>query len=224
MWSSLGVLCPAWLLLMIKGAWIRRWMYIPVNAGFYNHVTSGADCKAKRVGVSSLKRATESLMKNTEVVPWRQSVYRSGLSYLPAGSCNSTLGSSSVMTLRCRSNFSYIILPINFQRRLWQAVDLITCTPCYKQEEEDSDEDHSQSSYELSSATSSLNLPTDDHLCHSDEENEPAFVSPLDERKGVKQPALSMSNLHEATMWVPSFLMFRKTGLQLFRAYKATLE
>ncbi|XP_060097072.1 protein FAM13C isoform X5 [Heteronotia binoei] len=69
-----------------------------------------------------------------------------------------------------------------------------------KQEEEDSDEDHSQSSYELSSATSSLNLPTEDHLCHSDEENEPAFVSPLDEKRGIKQPALSMSNLHEATM------------------------
>ncbi|XP_048362824.1 protein FAM13C [Sphaerodactylus townsendi] len=67
-------------------------------------------------------------------------------------------------------------------------------------EEEDSDEDHSQSSYELSSATSSLNLPADVHLCHSDEENEPAFVSPLDEKKGMKQPALSMSNLHEATM------------------------
>ncbi|KAL8186896.1 UNVERIFIED_CONTAM: Protein fam13c [Gekko kuhli] len=67
-------------------------------------------------------------------------------------------------------------------------------------EEEDSDEDHSQSSYELSSATSSLNLPADDHLCHSDEENEPAFVSPLDEKKGIKQPALSMSNLHEATI------------------------
>ncbi|XP_053168744.1 protein FAM13C isoform X3 [Hemicordylus capensis] len=67
------------------------------------------------------------------------------------------------------------------------------------QEEEDSDEDHSQSSYELSSAMS-LNLPTDEFLCHSDEENEPAFVSPLDERKAIKQPTLSMSNLHEATM------------------------
>ncbi|XP_015270771.1 PREDICTED: protein FAM13C-like, partial [Gekko japonicus] len=67
-------------------------------------------------------------------------------------------------------------------------------------EEEDSDEDHSQSCYELSSATSSLNLPADDHLWRSDEENEPAFVSPLDEKKGIKQPALSMSNLHEATM------------------------
>ncbi|XP_061491049.1 protein FAM13C isoform X3 [Rhineura floridana] len=66
-------------------------------------------------------------------------------------------------------------------------------------EEEDSDEDHSQSSYELSSAVS-LNLPPDENLGYSDEENEPAFVSPLDEKKAIKQPALSMSNLHEATM------------------------
>ncbi|XP_042313979.1 protein FAM13C isoform X3 [Sceloporus undulatus] len=67
------------------------------------------------------------------------------------------------------------------------------------QEEEDSDDDHSQSSYKLSSAMS-LNLPTDEHLCHSDEEHEPSFVSPLDEKKQVKQPVISMSNLHEATM------------------------
>ncbi|XP_042313986.1 protein FAM13C isoform X9 [Sceloporus undulatus] len=66
-------------------------------------------------------------------------------------------------------------------------------------EEEDSDDDHSQSSYKLSSAMS-LNLPTDEHLCHSDEEHEPSFVSPLDEKKQVKQPVISMSNLHEATM------------------------
>uniref|UniRef100_A0A8D0L2N9 Family with sequence similarity 13 member C n=1 Tax=Sphenodon punctatus TaxID=8508 RepID=A0A8D0L2N9_SPHPU len=67
------------------------------------------------------------------------------------------------------------------------------------QEEEDSDEDHSQSSHELSSGPAS-NLPPDEHLCYSDDENEPAFVSPLDEKKAIKQPALSMSNLHEATM------------------------
>ncbi|KAJ6661623.1 hypothetical protein lerEdw1_013862 [Lerista edwardsae] len=67
------------------------------------------------------------------------------------------------------------------------------------QEEEDSDEDHSQSSYELSSATS-INLPTDEHLHCSEDENEPVFVSPLDEKQASKQPALSMSNLHEATI------------------------
>uniref|UniRef100_K7G9R4 Family with sequence similarity 13 member C n=1 Tax=Pelodiscus sinensis TaxID=13735 RepID=K7G9R4_PELSI len=67
------------------------------------------------------------------------------------------------------------------------------------QEEEDSDEDHSQSSHELSSAPAS-NLHVDANLCYADEENEPTFVSPLDEKKSIKQPALSLSNLHEATM------------------------
>ncbi|XP_043406181.1 protein FAM13C isoform X1 [Chelonia mydas] len=66
-------------------------------------------------------------------------------------------------------------------------------------EEEDSDEDRSQSSHELSSSPAS-NIPVDDYLCCSDEENEPAIVSPLDEKKAIKQPALSLSNLHEATM------------------------
>ncbi|KFP14428.1 Protein FAM13C, partial [Egretta garzetta] len=67
------------------------------------------------------------------------------------------------------------------------------------QEEEDSDEDHSQSSHELSSGPMSC-LPVDEHLCYSQEETEPAYVSPLDEKKVFRQTALSMSNLHEATM------------------------
>ncbi|NXJ94896.1 FA13C protein, partial [Corythaixoides concolor] len=67
------------------------------------------------------------------------------------------------------------------------------------QEEEDSDEDHSQSSHELSSGPISC-LPVDEHLCYSQEETEPAYVSPLDEKKVLRQTALSMSNLHEATM------------------------
>uniref|UniRef100_A0A8C3CIC2 Family with sequence similarity 13 member C n=1 Tax=Cairina moschata TaxID=8855 RepID=A0A8C3CIC2_CAIMO len=67
------------------------------------------------------------------------------------------------------------------------------------QEEEDSDEDHSQSSHELSSGPISC-LPVDEHLCYSQEDNEPAYVSPLDEKKVFRQTALSMSNLHEATM------------------------
>ncbi|KAM6093085.1 protein FAM13C isoform 5-T5 [Theristicus caerulescens] len=66
-------------------------------------------------------------------------------------------------------------------------------------EEEDSDEDHSQSSHELSSGPISC-LPVDEHLCYSQEESEPAYVSPLDEKKVFRQTALSMSNLHEATM------------------------
>ncbi|NXI47625.1 FA13C protein, partial [Galbula dea] len=67
------------------------------------------------------------------------------------------------------------------------------------QEEEDSDEDHSQSSHDLSSGPISC-LPLEEHLCYSQEESEPANVSPLDEKKVFKQTALSMSNLHEATM------------------------
>ncbi|NXK02858.1 FA13C protein, partial [Herpetotheres cachinnans] len=67
------------------------------------------------------------------------------------------------------------------------------------QEEEDSDEDHSQSTHELSSGPISC-LPVDEHLCYSQEESEPAYVSPLDEKKVFRQTALSMSNLHEATM------------------------
>ncbi|XP_026707861.1 protein FAM13C isoform X4 [Athene cunicularia] len=67
------------------------------------------------------------------------------------------------------------------------------------QEEEDSDEDHSQSSHELSSGPISC-LPVDEHLCYSQAESEPAHVSPLDEKKVFRQTALSMSNLHEATM------------------------
>ncbi|XP_025978213.2 protein FAM13C isoform X2 [Dromaius novaehollandiae] len=66
-------------------------------------------------------------------------------------------------------------------------------------EEEDTDEDHSQSSHELSSSPISC-LPVDEHLCYSQEESEPAYVSPLDEKKVFRQTALSMSNLHEATM------------------------
>ncbi|KAM9232115.1 protein FAM13C [Leptosomus discolor] len=67
------------------------------------------------------------------------------------------------------------------------------------QEEEDSDEDHSQSSHALSFGPISC-LPVDEHLCYSQEESEPAYVSPLDEKKAFRQTALSMSNLHEATM------------------------
>ncbi|XP_052533197.1 protein FAM13C isoform X5 [Tympanuchus pallidicinctus] len=66
-------------------------------------------------------------------------------------------------------------------------------------EEEDSDEDHSQSSHELSSGPISC-LPIDEHLCYSQEESEPAHVSPPNEKKTLRQTALSMSNLHEATM------------------------
>ncbi|XP_058045077.1 protein FAM13C isoform X2 [Ahaetulla prasina] len=63
------------------------------------------------------------------------------------------------------------------------------------QEEEDSDEEPPQSS-----STGSLHWPPEAQMGHSDEENEPAFVSPQDGRKMMTQPTLTMSNLHEATM------------------------
>ncbi|KAG8135120.1 hypothetical protein E2320_008163 [Naja naja] len=50
-------------------------------------------------------------------------------------------------------------------------------------EEEDSDEEPPQSS-----STGSLHWPPEAQMGHSDEENEPAFVSPLDEKKVMKQP------------------------------------
>ncbi|XP_071419265.1 protein FAM13C isoform X3 [Pithys albifrons albifrons] len=80
-------------------------------------------------------------------------------------------------------------------KKLLAAPSLITTI----QEEEDSDEDHSQSSHELSSGPMSC-FPVEEHLCYSQEESEPAHVSPLDERKVYRPTALSMSNLHEATM------------------------
>ncbi|XP_027754061.1 protein FAM13C isoform X2 [Empidonax traillii] len=80
-------------------------------------------------------------------------------------------------------------------KKLLAAPSLITTI----QEEEDSDEDHSQSSRELSSGPMSC-FPVEEHLCYSQEESEPAHVSPLDEKKVYRQTALSMSNLHEATM------------------------
>ncbi|XP_067996156.1 protein FAM13C isoform X3 [Melanerpes formicivorus] len=80
-------------------------------------------------------------------------------------------------------------------KKLLAAPSLITTI----QEEEDSDEDHSQSSHVFSSGPVSC-LPVEEHLCYSQEESEPPYVSPLDEKKVFKQTALSMSNLHEATM------------------------
>ncbi|XP_014737837.1 PREDICTED: protein FAM13C isoform X2 [Sturnus vulgaris] len=79
-------------------------------------------------------------------------------------------------------------------KKLLAAPSLITTI-----EEEDSDEDHSQSSHELSSGPMTC-FPVEEHLCYSQEESEPARISPLDEKKVYRQTALSMSNLHEATM------------------------
>lgn len=72
---------------------------------------------------------------------------------------------------------------------------------CDKQEEEDSDEDYPQGSQQPSLPDPASHLPVGDHLTYSNE-TEPVRALLPDEKKEVKPPALSMSNLHEATMWV----------------------
>ncbi|XP_036023144.1 protein FAM13C isoform X1 [Onychomys torridus] len=66
------------------------------------------------------------------------------------------------------------------------------------QEEEDSDEDGPQRSQQPSLPDPVSRLPVGDHLTYS--ETEPMRTLLPDEKKEGKQPALSMSNLHEATM------------------------
>ncbi|XP_057591849.1 protein FAM13C isoform X2 [Hippopotamus amphibius kiboko] len=66
-------------------------------------------------------------------------------------------------------------------------------------EEEDSDEDCPQGSQQLSLPNPESHLPVGDHLTYSNE-TEPVRLLLPDEKKEIKQPALSMSNLHEATM------------------------
>lgn len=65
-------------------------------------------------------------------------------------------------------------------------------------EEEDSDEDCPQRSQQPSLPDPVSRLPVGDHLTYS--ETEPMRTLLPDEKKEGKQPALSMSNLHEATM------------------------
>ncbi|XP_036192693.1 protein FAM13C isoform X4 [Myotis myotis] len=65
-------------------------------------------------------------------------------------------------------------------------------------EEEDSDEDCTQRSQQFSLPNPASYLPGGDHLTYS--ETEPIRVLLPDEKKEIKPPALSMSNLHEATM------------------------
>lgn len=70
---------------------------------------------------------------------------------------------------------------------------------CDKQEEEDSDEECPQGSQQPSLLDPTSHIPVGDHLTYSNE-SEPVRVLLPDEKKEMKQPALSMSNLHEATM------------------------
>ncbi|XP_068114792.1 protein FAM13C isoform X1 [Hyperolius riggenbachi] len=67
-------------------------------------------------------------------------------------------------------------------------------------EEEDSEDDSAPNSYSEFTLTSEADLTVDEHLIYSMEDPEPAYISPLDEKRSARQPALSMSNLHEASM------------------------
>ncbi|XP_074153153.1 protein FAM13C isoform X2 [Sminthopsis crassicaudata] len=66
-------------------------------------------------------------------------------------------------------------------------------------EEEDSDDECPRGSHQPSLSDPASCLPTDGPLPFPSD-TEPAAASPLDAKKEVRPPALSMSNLHEATM------------------------
>ncbi|RXM36357.1 Protein FAM13C [Acipenser ruthenus] len=86
-------------------------------------------------------------------------------------------------------------------------------------EEEGSDEENMQHNPLPPSRIISQNS-SDESLCPYEEDNEPAFVSPLDEMKAVRQNAVTMSNLHEASM--PELLEhLRETRAEKKRLRKA---
>lgn len=68
-----------------------------------------------------------------------------------------------------------------------------------KQEEEDTDEDCPQGSQQPSLPNPAPHIPGGDYLTCSNE-TQPVRVLLPEEKKEIKPPALSMSNLHEATM------------------------
>ncbi|KAG8552455.1 hypothetical protein GDO81_004540 [Engystomops pustulosus] len=90
-------------------------------------------------------------------------------------------------------------------------------------EEEDSDDDSAQNSSTEFVLTEDPDVGVDEHLIYCNEDLEPAYVSPLDEKRSVRQPALSMSNLHEASM--PELLdHLRETRADKKRLRKALRE
>ncbi|XP_008839664.1 protein FAM13C isoform X1 [Nannospalax galili] len=89
------------------------------------------------------------------------------------------------------------------------------------QEEEDSDEDCPQRSQQSSLPDPASRLPVGDHLAYS--ETEPVRALLPEGKKEAKQPAVSMSNLHEAT--VPVLLdHLRETRADKKRLRKALRE
>ncbi|KAG9484960.1 hypothetical protein GDO78_008194 [Eleutherodactylus coqui] len=89
-------------------------------------------------------------------------------------------------------------------------------------EEEDSDDDSAPNSSTEFVLTDEHDLAADEHLTYYSEDLEPAYFS-LDEKRPVRQPALSMSNLHEASM--PELLdHLRETRADKKRLRKALRE
>ncbi|XP_064176083.1 protein FAM13C [Anguilla rostrata] len=90
------------------------------------------------------------------------------------------------------------------------------------EEEDDSDEDCAQRRLALSCLATSPVAP-DEPPCPQEEDSDTAFVSPLDEVKAVRQPAITMSNLHEASR--PELLeCLRETRVEKRRRRKALRE
>ncbi|KAM8924126.1 protein FAM13C isoform 2-T2 [Pelodytes ibericus] len=89
-------------------------------------------------------------------------------------------------------------------------------------EEEDSDDDNAPNGIEGPLATETDGA-TDEQFTYSSDDLEPAYVSPLDEKRLTRQPTLSMSNLHEASM--PELLdQLRETRADKKRLRKALRE
>ncbi|KAM9325032.1 LOW QUALITY PROTEIN: protein FAM13C [Gastrophryne carolinensis] len=91
------------------------------------------------------------------------------------------------------------------------------------QEEEDSDEDSAPNSSTEFVLTTDADFAGDEQLMYCSDDPEPAYVSPMDERHLARQPAMSMSNLHEASM--PELLdHLRETRADKKRLRKALRE
>ncbi|XP_073404360.1 protein FAM13C isoform X3 [Dendrobates tinctorius] len=90
-------------------------------------------------------------------------------------------------------------------------------------EEEDSDDDSAPNSSSEFVLTEEHDLAAGEYLTYCNDDLEPAYATPLDERRSVRQPALSMSNLHEASM--PELLdQLRETRADKKRLRKALRE
>ncbi|XP_036396997.1 protein FAM13C [Megalops cyprinoides] len=101
---------------------------------------------------------------------------------------------------------------------------LLCATPSITtiEEEEDSDEDCVQL-HPTPACRETRPASADESLCPQEEDSDTAFVSPLDEVKAVRQPAFTMSNLHEASR--PELLeCLRETRGEKRRRRKALRE